>query len=265
MPAGWAGILLLSAWLRAPAALYPPIGRLKSLKSTPSCRKEKGLRNKQNRQRERAMMKTLQIVCAVLLLLLGCSRLSAEDSRELVSALKQGGHVVVFRHGATDDSQKDIYPFDFGDMKAQRQLSEKGREMARQIGTAIKKLGIPVGEIYTSRLNRAIETGKLLSDKEVKPLDALTDSGAASASAMANPAGGNAKAGLALRELVNAAPKAGTNTFIVTHKTNIADAFGKEASDVQEGEAFVYRSSGSAPSAFVGRVKAAFWSDQAAN
>jgi phosphohistidine phosphatase SixA len=210
-------------------------------------------------------MKTLQIVCAVLLLLLGCSQLSAEDSRELVSALKQGGYVVVFRHGATDDSQKDIYPINFDDMKAQRQLSEKGREMARQIGTAIKKLGIPIGEIYTSRLNRAIETGKLLSDKEVRPVDALTDSGAGSASAMANPTGGNAKAGLALRELVNAAPKAGTNTFIVTHKTNIADAFGKEASDVQEGEAFVYRSSGSAPAAFVTRVKAAFWIDQAAN
>ncbi len=210
-------------------------------------------------------MKTLRIVCALLLLLLGCSPVSAEDSRELVSALKQGGHIIVFRHGATDDSQKDIYPLDFDDMKAQRQLSEKGRDMARQIGTAIKKLGIPIGEIYTSRLNRAIETGKLLSDKEVKPLDALTDSGAGSASAMANPAGGNAKAGLALRELVNAAPKAGTNTFIVTHKTNIADAFGKEASDVQEGEAFVYRSSGSAPAAFVTRVKPAFWIDQAAN
>jgi phosphohistidine phosphatase SixA len=210
-------------------------------------------------------MKTLQIVCAVLLLLLGCSQLSAEDSRELVSALKQGGYVVVFRHGATDDSQKDIYPINFDDMKAQRQLSEKGRDMARQIGTAIKKLGIPIGEIYTSRLNRAIETGKLLSDKEVRPVDALTDSGAGIASAMANPTGGNAKAGLALRELVNAAPKAGTNTFIVTHKTNIADAFGKEASDVQEGEAFIYRSSGSAPAAFVTRVKAAFWIDQAAN
>ncbi len=64
---------------------------------------------------------------------------------------------------------------------------------------------------------------------------------------MANPAGGNAKAGLALRELVNAAPKVHTNIFIVTHKTNIADAFGKEASDVQEGEAFIYRSDGSAP------------------
>jgi phosphohistidine phosphatase SixA len=210
-------------------------------------------------------MKTLQGVCAFLLLLLGCSQSSAEGPRELVSALKQGGYVVVFRHGATDNSQKDIYPFNFDDMKAQRQLSEKGRDMAREMGAAIKTLGIPVGEIYTSRLNRAIETGRMLSGKDVKPVDALTDSGAGSASAMANPAGGNAKAGLALRELVNAAPKAGTNIFIVTHKTNIADAFGKEASDVQEGEAFVYRSSGSAPAAFVTRVEATFWTDRAAN
>jgi len=210
-------------------------------------------------------MKTLQVVCAVFLFLLSCSGGFAEESRELVSALKHGGYVIVFRHGATDDSQKDIYPFNFDDMKTQRQLSEKGRDMARQIGAAIKKLGIPIGEVYTSRLNRAIETGKLLSDQEVRPVDALTDSGAGSTSAMASPTGGNAKAGLALRELINAAPKAGTNTLIVTHKTNIADAFGKEASDVQEGEAFVCRSSGSAPSALVARVKAAFWIDQAAN
>src|SRR6266853_6894445 len=133
-------------------------------------------------------MKTLQIVCAVLLLFVGRSQPAAADTREVISALKQGGYVLVFRHGATDDSQKDIYPFNFDDMKAQRQLSDKGRDTARQIGAAIKKLGIPVGDIYTSRLNRAIETGKLLSDKEVKPVDDLTDSGAGSASAMANPA-----------------------------------------------------------------------------
>ncbi len=208
-------------------------------------------------------MKTLQIVCAVLLLLLGRSQPAAADTREVISALKQGGYVLVFRHGATDDSQKDIYPFNFDDMKAQRQLSDKGRDTARQIGAAIKKLGIPVGDIYTSRLNRAIETGKLLSDKEVKPVDALTDSSAGSPSGMANPTGGNAKAGIALRELVNAAPQAGTNTLLVTHKTNITDAFGKDASDVQEGEAFVYKSNGSGPSTFVARVKAADWVAQA--
>ena len=115
--------------------------------------------------------------------------------------------MLVFRHTATDDSQKDVYPFKFDDMSAQRQLSEKGRDMARQIGTAIKERAIPIGDIYTSRLNRAIEAGKLISDREVKPVDALTDSSNASASGMANPTGANAKAGQAVRQLVDAPPE----------------------------------------------------------
>jgi broad specificity phosphatase PhoE len=208
-------------------------------------------------------MKTLQFVCAVFLLLLGRSEPAAADTQEVISALRQGGYVLVFRHGATDDGQKDVYPFNFDDVKAQRQLSDKGRDTARQIGAAIKKLSIPVGAIYTSRLNRAIETGRLISDKDVKPVDALTDSSAGSSSGMANPSGGNAKAGAALRELLDAAPQAGTNTLLVTHKTNITDAFGKDASDVQEGEAFVYKSNSSGPSTFVARIKAVDWVTQA--
>ena len=210
-------------------------------------------------------MKALHILAAVFLLLLVRMQPAAADPRELVPALKQGGYVLVLRHGATDESQKDIYPFDFDNMKAQRQLSDKGRDMARQIGVAITKLGIPIGEIYTSRLNRAIETGKLVSGKDVKPVDALTDSSAGSASGMANPSGGNAKAGSALRQLVNEAPKAGTNTFLVTHKTNIADAFGKEASDVQEGEAFVYKPDGSGAAMLIARIKATDWMALTAN
>ena len=73
-------------------------------------------------------MKTLQILCAVLLLLLGRAAPAAADTQGVISALKQGGYVLIFRHGATDDSQKDIYPFNFDDMKTQRQLSDKGRE-----------------------------------------------------------------------------------------------------------------------------------------
>ena len=55
----------------------------------------------------------------------------AADTQDVISALKQGGYVLIFRHGATDESQKDIYPFNFDDMKAQRQLNDKGRETAR--------------------------------------------------------------------------------------------------------------------------------------
>lgn len=196
---------------------------------------------------------------AAIVLFSGFIPAAAADTSELISSLKQGGYVLVFRHTATDDSQKDVYPFKFDDMSAQRQLSEKGRDMARKIGAAIKELAIPTGDIYTSRLNRAIEAGKLLSGREVKPVDSLTDSSNASSSGMANPTGANAKAGLAVRQLVDASPKAGTNTFLVTHKTNIADAFGKDAGDVQEGEALVYRASTTGAATFVGRIKPADW------
>ncbi|WP_298882302.1 histidine phosphatase family protein [uncultured Bradyrhizobium sp.] len=196
---------------------------------------------------------------AIIALLADLSRSALADTPELISALKQGGYVLVFRHTATDDSQKDFYPFRFDDMSAQRQLSEKGRDMARQIGAAIKQLAIPIGEVYTSRLNRAIEAGKLMSGREVKPVDVLTDSSNASASGMANPTGANAKAGQAVRRLVDASPQAGTNTFLVTHKTNITDAFGKDASDVQEGEAFVYRANSGGAASFAGRIKPADW------
>lgn len=207
----------------------------------------------------------MNVLCrlALIALLAGISGHAAADTPELISSLKQGGYVLIFRHTATDDSQKDVYPFKFDDMSAQRQLSDKGRDMARQIGAAIREQAIPIGDVYSSRLNRAVEAGKLISGREVKPVDALTDSSNASASGMANPTGANAKAGQAVRQLADAQPKAGTNTFLVTHKTNIADAFGKEAGDVQEGEAFVYKANGSGPATFAGRIKLADWNTKA--
>ena len=57
-------------------------------------------------------MKTLQIICAVLLLLARLfPGIRGRSARTYVSGLKQRGYVVVFRHVATDDSQKDIYRF----------------------------------------------------------------------------------------------------------------------------------------------------------
>src|SRR6188472_491513 len=170
----------------------------------------------------------MNVLCrlAFVILLCGSTQAAAADSSQLIASLKEGGYVLVFRHGATDDSQKDVYPFKFDDMTAQRQLSDKGRGMARELGEALKKLGVPMGEVYTSQLNRAVETAKLLGGKDVSPIEALTDSGAGSSSAMANPDGKNAKTGRAIRDLVNAPPKAGLNNLAVTHKTNVTDAFG---------------------------------------
>src|SRR5687767_12293330 len=111
------------------------------------------------------------VVLLVVLLTTAAAR--ASEPQGVAAALKQGGYIIVFRHGATDDSQKDIYPFRFDDMRAQRQLSDKGRETARAIGGALKELGIPLGEVYTSKLNRAVETGKLIAAKDVTLKDDL--------------------------------------------------------------------------------------------
>jgi hypothetical protein len=187
------------------------------------------------------------------------SRAEAAELVELVTALKSGGYGIVLRHGATDESQKDIFPFRFEDMSAQRQLNDKGRNTARDVGTSLAKLGVPIGDVYTSRLNRAVESGKLIGRKEVSPTDALTDSSFGSASGMANPDGKNAKAGRAVRELIEVPPKAGSNTLAITHKTNITDAFGKEYADIKEGEALIFKPNASSPATFVMRVQADQW------
>ncbi len=192
-------------------------------------------------------------------------RTEAAELDDLVSSLRGGGYVIVFRHGATDDSQKDVFPFNFDDMSAQRQLNEKGRNTARDIGAALKKLAVPIGDVYTSRLHRAVETGRLIGGKEVSPTDALTDSSSGSASGMANPDGKNVKAGRAVRELVDAAPMQGMNNLAVTHKTNITDAFGKDFADIREGEALIFKTSASGPASFVTRVQAGQWAILAGN
>ena len=187
----------------------------------------------------------------------------AADLDALVPMLKQGGYVLVIRHVATDDSQKDAFPFVLDDMKKQRQLSEQGRQTAREMGATIKALGISFGQVYTSQLNRAVETGSLLSGSQTIAVRELTDSGAGSTSAMAKPTGANAKIGSAVRDLVNAAPKFGFNNLLVTHKTNIADAFGKEFGNVTEGEALVFKPNTSGPPTLIDRVQASEWTAHA--
>jgi phosphohistidine phosphatase SixA len=190
-------------------------------------------------------------------------RATAADISKIVPMLRQGGYVLVLRHGATDDSQKDVYPFVFDDMKKQRQLSDQGRKVAREMGAAIEALGISIGQIYSSKLNRAIETGSLMSGAQITPVSELTDSGAGSASAMGNPNGSNTKIGNAIRALVNKTPAIGTNNVLITHKTNIADAFGKELTDVKEGETLIYQPNPSGPPRLVERVLASEWIAQA--
>ena len=80
--------------------------------------------------------------------------------RDLVARLRQGGHVIFVRHAATEATQDDPRP-DLADPSTQRNLSDEGRNQARQLGRAIRRLRIPVGMVMASPYARTRETAEL--------------------------------------------------------------------------------------------------------
>jgi len=79
----------------------------------------------------------------------------------LADALRKGGHVLYFRHTATDFSQPDMAMTTYEDCKSQRNLSDEGRKQARAIGARFRELEIPVGEVLASPYCRTMEVALL--------------------------------------------------------------------------------------------------------
>ncbi len=177
----------------------------------------------------------------------------AIDIFTLVSDMKHGGYVVVFRHAPTNRDQADTDPLDYSDTMHQRLLSDKGKEIAKQIGDAFRTLGIPIGETYTSRYNRAVETGKLIAGTDVMTTLDVTEGGL-----VATPIENDRRA-VALKILVESEPDNGKNTIIVTHKPNLVDAFGAEWVGSKDAEASVFKPDGSTKPVLIARVQAADW------
>jgi phosphohistidine phosphatase SixA len=177
---------------------------------------------------------------------------------DALKALRSGGHVIVFRHGATHADQADTDPLNIANVAKQRQLNDQGRALAREIGDAMRKLQIPVGRVITSQFNRAVETGTLLGFGAVSPTADITEGGL-----VVSPNENNRRAA-AMQKLAATAPPAGTNVVLVSHKPNILDAFGKDWFDVREGEASIFKPDGSGATKFVVRIQAAAWSKLAA-
>jgi broad specificity phosphatase PhoE len=184
-----------------------------------------------------------------------------------VGDLRHGGYVIVFRHGATYTDQAKTDPMSNPNKDptsnpttgkaGERQLNTEGRAQAKSIGEAMHKLAIPVGVVMTSPLQRAVDTGKLLGFGEVAANPDLAEAGAAVATDE------NKRRADALRKLVAAAPSSG-NLVIVSHKPNITEAFGKDWSDLGEGEASVFKPDGNSGYKLIVRIKADEWSKLAA-
>ena len=201
----------------------------------------------------------MTIVCraaallAVVLIPVAAWAQTATSLDGLLTTLRAGGHVIVVRHGATHADQADTDPLNLDNVAKQRQLNDKGRADARGMGEIFKRAGIPIGRVYSSRFQRAVETARLIADKEPEPTNDVTEGGQ-----VVSP-NENARRMQALRAMVGRVPEAGTNTLIVTHKPNILDAFGKDWFDIREGEASVFKPDGAGGATLVGRVQIGQW------
>ena len=115
-------------------------------------------------------------------------------------------------------------------------------------------IGCPrVTPVYASRFYRAVETGRLLSGKEVIATVDVAEGGQ-----VVTPIE-NDRRTAAMKKLAAIPPKPGTNTLIVSHKPNIVDAFGKDWLDIREGEASIFKPDGKGGYEFVRRIQASEW------
>ena len=176
----------------------------------------------------------------------------AQGKPDWIELLKGGGYVLIMRHGATHQDQADTDPLNLANVDKQRQLTDAGRAKAREIGAAIKKLGIPIGQVITSQYYRAIETGRLMGFGEPQATADVAEGGQ-----VVTPIENNRRTA-ALRKLAGTAPPS-TNLLVVTHKPNILDAFGKDWFDVKEGEISIFKPDGSGGYRLVARVQADEW------
>jgi phosphohistidine phosphatase SixA len=160
---------------------------------------------------------------------------SIVDVKQLAQLLRRGGYVILVRHGATFSNQADADPFTFSDVTKQRNLNDKGKELAKAFGDAIRAADVPVGKVYTSLFNRAYETAILAGFEGIETTVDLTEGG------LVVTPDENARRAEALRGMLAKAPAPKKNDILITHKPNIIDALGKDWFDVKEGEASIFK------------------------
>lgn len=184
--------------------------------------------------------------------------LGAPPDKSIVTQLQKGGYVLFMRHGKTNLDQADTDPLHLDNVKAQRQLTDEGRQQARDIGAAFRALKIPIGSVTCSKFYRAQEMAKLLGFSTPQPSIDVSEGGQ-----VVTPLE-NQRRAQALRDLLSTPPAEGFNHIIVSHKPNLQDTAGKEFGDMSEAEVAIFRPLGAGKFEFVARVApASIWTEWA--
>ena len=173
------------------------------------------------------------------------------SGQPLVHALQRGGYVIVMRHASSPSQPPDAQAADAENAKDERQLDEHGRTSATAMGEALRRLKIPIGEVFSSPTYRALETVRLARFGKPRAVPELGDGGRSMQGATDTQAAW-------LRQIVTAFPK-GANTLVVTHQPNLARAFPQWAAGLSDGEALIFGPDGKGGAALAARVKIEEW------
>lgn len=197
----------------------------------------------------------------MLLLLLVVAAAHGDESlskADLVAAPQQGGYVILMRHASSPGATPNAAHANADNPQLERQLDEQGQASARAMGDAFRRLKIPIGKVLSGPTYRALATLKLA---KLGPPRTFPELGPAAQSVSADDSG---KRAAWLKAETAEQPSAGTNTLIVTHYPNIAEAFTRESDRLAEGEALILRPGKGDRASLVARVKIDEWTSLAA-
>lgn len=168
---------------------------------------------------------------------------------ELVKVLQTGGHVVYMRHTKTDRSQEDLDHSDLSNCETQRNLSEEGREQARVIAQAIRKLRIEFESVVTSPYCRARDTADLTfgGGQNALSLRYLSH----------QPENERPGAIREITRMLSTPPKNGGNTVLVSHTENLKQTAGIWPKD--SGVMHIFKPNGNGSYKHLGKIDPGEW------
>lgn len=169
------------------------------------------------------------------------------EGNALVEALRRGGYVLYLRHASTDFGQNDEAMTDYANCAQQRNLTDAGREEARAVGAAIKRLRIPVGPILASPFCRTRESAVLV----------FGDPTVSSAVRGGPGTDADGQRYAELRKLLSTPVARGSNLAIASHGNPFRAVAG--TSYLQEGEMAVIEPRGNGDFRIVARITKSDW------
>jgi hypothetical protein len=175
---------------------------------------------------------------------------ASDTEREpLLSSLRNGGLILYFRHTSTDFGQNDDQMTGYEDCARQRNLTEQGRQEARELGEAMRRLQLPIGDVLASPFCRTLETAQLIFGRATR--DPAVRGGPGTTS--------DPERYRELRTLLSTAPRPGTDLAIVSHGNPYNAVVGPPY--LAEGEAAIIQPLGAEGFKVIARLRKNEWKE----